>query len=713
MKQLVQNLKTGKMELADVPIPYLGSKNILVKVQASLISAGTEGMKVNTARKGYIGKAKEKPEQVKQVLETLQKEGIANTYRKVMNKLDAWSPLGYSCAGEVVKVGADVTKFRIGDLVACAGQDIANHAEYVSVPLSLAAKIPVGVSPEEAAYTTLGAIALQGVRQADLKLGESCVVIGLGLIGQLTVQLLNSAGIDVFGVDINPQMVELAIQSGARLAFHRDDDSLESIIARETAGYGADAVIITAGVNSTDPVELAGRILRKKGKVVVVGAVPTGFSRENYYKKELELRMSCSYGPGRYDPDYEEKGIDYPYGYVRWTENRNMQAFLNLIKQKKINPSLLTTHTFELSEAKKAYELILDRREPFIGILLKYPKKDDIESNIYLSKKFKKENKVSIGFIGAGSFAQTFLLPPLASNKAVHLNGIANSSGHTARTVAERYHFNYATGDYKKICTDPEINTVFIATRHNLHSEQVLLALRNNKNVFVEKPLTISLEELIQIKECYYGMEIKPYLMVGFNRRFSPHSIRVKEMLNGPVAINYRINAGYIPLDHWTQDPEVGGGRILGELCHFVDLCNFFADSTPTHLSAQLMEIENNPWDTLTINMAYRNGSIASIHYFSNGNKKMEKERIEVFNNGCSYIINDFRDVTLMGKSKKVYRTSGQNKGQQEEVNAFICSILNNSEPPINFNDIYISSLIPFKIIESIKERKMIKIEAD
>ncbi len=762
MLQLTQNLKTGEMKILEVPAPTVTDKNILVKVHYSLISAGTESSKVTTARKGYFGKAKEKPEQVKQVLETIKKEGIANTYRKVMNKLDAWAPLGYSCAGEVIEVGAEITEFNIGDHVACAGQDIANHAELVSVPKNLCARIPDNVAMSAASYTTLGAIALQGVRQADLRLGESCTVIGLGLLGQLTVQMLKASGVQVFGIDIDPWAVERARLSGADEAFERSDGGLEPCIAEKTAGQGIDAVIITAGTSSLDPIELAGRLARKKGRVIIVGAVPTGFSRENYFKKELDLRMSCSYGPGRYDPNYEQKGVDYPYGYVRWTENRNMGAFLNLIAQGKINVEHLTTHQFVFDHSYQAYELILKKTEPFLGIVLKYHPEREIKRRVVLSSNNHTPRGIKIGFIGAGSFAQTYLLPNVKNYDHASLIGVATAAGNESRTVADRYGFSFASGDAAEIYQNDEINTIFVATRHDSHSEYVIKAVEHGKNVFVEKPLALSLEELNAVREVYWKSDQSSFVvrqssvasqqlavgdshlasgnspsasdpqfpipnsqfpianirspipksaivMVGFNRRFAPLIQKMKENFKtAPVAINYRINAGSIPREHWTQDAELGGGRIIGEVCHFVDLCMFLANSKPLSVAAQAMDSAQNLNDTLVINLKFENGSIATISYFANGSKELPKEYLEVYGNGMTAILNDFKELTIYGKKKKRIKSGTQDKGHRQEVGAFLDAVKSGKPSPIPFEELYLSSLVPFKILDSIRTGRMI-----
>jgi len=712
MKQLTQNLKTGKMEIVEVPAPALNKGMILVRNFYSIISAGTEGGKVQTARKGYLGKAKEKPEQVKQVLDTLKKEGISSTYKKVMNRLDALSPLGYSTTGEVLEVGEEMTSFRVGDKVACAGADIANHAEIIAVPENLAVKIPNNVSVQDATYTTIASIAMQGVRQADLRVGENCAVIGLGLLGQLTVQILKASGVKVAGIDINPDMVDLAKISGADLVLTRGDGKEEQAITNMSDGFGVDAVIITAATSSLDPVELAGRLCRPKGKVVVVGAVPTGFSRDIYYKKELELRMATSYGPGRYNPNYEEKGLDYPIGYVRWTENRNMQAFLRLLSEDKIDLSFLTTHSFRFEKALDAYELIVNKTEPFVGIVLEYDHKKEIEKTVHSKPKIYLKEEVSIGFIGAGTFAQNSLLPNI---KNANMVAVSTHQGHTAKTVADKYDFSIATCDSDSIASNEDINTIFIATRHDLHAKYVINAMEAGKNVFVEKPLCMNDEELEIIKDLHEAnlknrKVIHNRVMVGFNRRFSPHIKKTIELFEGsqPKAINYRINAGNIPFDHWIQDKEIGGGRIIGEVCHFIDLAMYIAGSLPASLSANAIKDPHGLLDTINVSLGFKNGSIANISYFANGSKELKKERLEVFSSGISVVVDDFKEIQIFKENIKKSKLINQDKGHKEEVAQFINAIKEGKPTPISFDDIYWATKLSFDVIKSIQTQKTI-----
>lgn len=708
MLQLTQNLKNGEMSLLEVPFPAINYGYILVRNHYSVISAGTESKTVSDARKGYIAKAQSRQKEVKQVIEMAKSQGLLQTYTTVMNKLDSPSALGYSCAGEVIKVGEGITNFKVGDLVACGGAN-AVHSEVVSVPKNLCVKVPKDLDLKFASLSTVASIALQGVRQADLRIGETCVIIGLGLIGQITVQLLNAAGVKTIGIDLDQRQVELAKISKIDIALNRNDTGVEKTVSEFTNGYGADAVIITAGTSSLDPVELAGEVCRKKGKVVIVGAVPTGFSRANYYKKELELRMSSSYGPGRYDANYEEKGIDYPIGYVRWTENRNMEAFVDLLHRGKLNIEPLITHIYDFEKAPEAYDLILSKKEPFAGILLKYDINKELKNEpVYLNKEIKKiSGKPNVGFIGAGSFAQNFLLPNLGY--LVNFEGVATSRGNTAMNIANKYNFSFASSDVSDIMNCNNIDTVFIATRHNLHASNVLAALKKGKNVFTEKPLCLSELELEQIKQEY---EKNPtHLMIGYNRRFAPLIKKIKSAINSniPIAINYRINAGMMPKDHWIQDPQIGGGRIIGEVCHFIDLAMFLTGSKVTSVSAESIDDAEGLMDTLTINLKFENNSIAGINYFSNGNKSLAKEYIEVFNGGIVWKVDDFKELEIYGKKKEKNKINKQDKGHAQELKEYISS-LSNDKPLIAFEELYHSTLVTFKVIESIKNRKTILI---
>lgn len=687
------------MQLLEVPYPSLNRGYVLVRNHFSVISTGTEGKTVKDARLSYAGKARARKDDVKKVFESARTYGIKETYRMVMNKLDSPSSLGYSCAGEIVAVAADINDFKIGDFVACGG-NTANHAEIVAVPVNLCVKTGNSVSLEDAAFTTLGAIALQGIRQADVRLGENCVVIGLGIIGQLTVQMLHAAGVRTVGIDLDKTMVDYAAGLGCDLSLSRDDETLINSVSAFTNGYGADAVIITAGTDSTDPVDLAGELSRHKGKVIIVGGVPTGFKRTNYFKKELDLRMSCSYGPGRYDTEYEEQGIDYPIGFVRWTENRNMQAFVELLKSKKINIKKLITHSFDFINAPVAYNLILEKSEPFLGIVLQYDLQKEIKRTVTLETRNPHPGEVNIGLIGAGSFGQNFLLPALKGQG--NFCTVATARPNNAANIASKYGFASATGSADEVIHDQHVNTVFIATRHDSHAEYVLKSLNAGKNVFVEKPLCLYEEELGLIKEAY--SKGKSGLMLGFNRRFAPMVQKIKESFpeSHPKSIVYRVNASTVSPEHWVHNLKIGGGRIIGEVCHMADLCMYLAGSKITSVSAHAIEDANNLNDSVVVNLTFANGSIANISYFSNGNKKLSKEYFEVYGSGIVAVCNDFQKLNIYGKSSFEMK-SKQNKGHKEGIEAFITSIKKGAPAPVSFDDIYTSTLATFKILESIK----------
>ncbi len=756
MQQLTQKLKDGSMRVIEAPLPVVDSGTVLVRNVYSLISAGTEGGTAAAARKSLVGKALDRPRQVKQALDVLVQQGPVQAYRAVMKKLDAWSPLGYSCAGQVIDLAADGLGFHVGDWVACSGLT-ASHAEVVAVPVNLCVKLPerdkLGVRSEEsgdidkylkaAAYNTLGAIALQGVRQADLRLGETCAVIGLGLLGQLTSLLLRGSGVRVVGVDVNSAAVEMAASHSTDLALVRDEPGIEEKILDFTGGIGCDAVIITAASNSLDPINFAGAIARKRGTLVVVGAVLTGFDREpHFYRKELTLRMSCSYGPGRYDPEYEEKGRDYPVGYVRWTEKRNMEAFQALIASGKIDLSFLTTHIFKLEDAPKAYDLILERAEPFLGILIEYDREKrhgDRPARIDLkTSDHPPDGTARIGFIGAGSYAQSHLLPNLKGLTDVVLQGVMTSTPASARSVAERFGFAFCTSDEREIFGETAlrqaqgekdsgmlspskhdaINTIFIATRHDSHARYVLGGLRAGKHVFVEKPLCLNETELEEIREAYLAAGgrdgMHPHLMVGFNRRFSPLTGLLKERIGGgPMAMICRVNAGRIPKDSWIQDRERGGGRIVGEVCHFVDYLTFLNGSMPVAVSAVALPDPADCEDTVTINLQFQNGSIGTIAYFANGSKGLFKEYVEVHQAGVTVVLKDFKELSIYGDgrpySKKLL---SQDKGQKEMVRAFVGAVRDGGAAPIPFGDIYAVTMATFKMLESIRKNERIKIPA-
>lgn len=708
MKQVIQNFKTGELAVAEVPPPALASGFVLVQNHFSLISAGTERATVSTAQASLLGKARQRPDLVKQVLETLKKEGLVETLKRVRTKLETLKELGYSSAGVVLASLDREGHFHPGQRVACGGGGYASHAGVVSVPQNLVVRVPDTVDLDAAAFTTVGAIAIQGVRQANPRLGEFVCVIGLGLLGQLTTQILRANGCQVFGIDTAESMVELALKTGCHAARTRSDAGLESALDLFTGGHGFDAVIITAATQSADPIELATAILRQKGVIVVVGAVPMNIPREpHFYKKELELKISCSYGPGRYDRSYEEEGCDYPYGYVRWTENRNMAAFVRLLESRAVDVRPLITHVFDIEEAEKAYDLVTGKvRQPHIAILLKYPQVGAIQAppSVNVPPPAQKPGEVGIGFIGAGSFAQKFLIP--YARRGGNLVAVVTSRGITAKSVGEKFAFGSYSTDIGTVLANPAINTVFIATRHNTHARLAAAALDAGKNVFVEKPLAIREDEFAEV----VGAAVRRpdcRLMVGFNRRFSPlarFARKVFESIAEPLMIDYRVNAGFLPKDHWTQTEE-GGGRILGEVCHFVDLMQFLTGSAPVSVFAQSVTTGSArvpDHDNVAVILKFANGSVGQITYLACGDKLLAKERIEIFGGGQCVIIDDFRvGEHYQGGARRRLNLPG--KGHAEEVEAFLQAVREGLPSPIPLDSLARTTAATFAIVDSLR----------
>jgi polar amino acid transport system substrate-binding protein len=665
--------------------------------------------KWNWAKKSLLGKAMARPDLIKLVLKQVKEQGLLDTANRVLNKLSTDSAMGYSSAGVVVEIADDVSEFRVGDQVACAGGGYASHAELIVVPKNLVAKVPEGVSLSEAAYTTLGAIALQGVRQAAPTLGESIVVIGLGLLGQLLIQLLKANGCRVIGIDINPDSVALAKVHGCDLALWRDEETLKEQVMAFTNGYGADAVIITASTSANDPVELAADISRDRGRVVMVGVSGMNLPRTPYYMKELEFKLSRSYGAGRYDTNYEEKGIDYPIGYVRWTEKRNMQAFLQLLAERKISLANITTHTFPIEQGEEAYKLITgERKERYIGILLDYGEFQDKSPQVLTTTAQgngkagrKKGHPKRIGFIGAGSFATGYLIPNLKAIEGVELITVCNATGITAESVKQTFGFQHATSNVDDVLGNESIGTVFIATRHNSHAELVIKALQAEKHVFVEKPLALDEESLMRIVE---EAQKRPHLKIltGFNRRFSPPVTTMKAYFRSllePLAVMYRVNAGPLPPEHWTQDLDEGGGRLIGEVCHFIDTIQYLTGSEPVRVYAEMLPTKVRENLLITIRMA--NGSVGTIQYLCNGDKLYPKERIEIFGGNRIAIMENFKSVTLAEQGSTRTREFSGGKGHREELEAFMAS-LESPQAPIDLRSQVLTTLTTFRINQSL-----------
>ena len=687
MRIVAQTLKDGSVRILDAPPPLLGPGQVRVRTLFSAISPGTEGNKIVTGRKSLIGKAKAKPDQVRQVLQMYRQLGLKHTVQKVRDKLEGAQPLGYSLSGVVLEVAEDVDRFRPGQRVACGGGGYAVHADEVVVPVNLVAGVPDGVASDDAAFATLGSIALEGVRLAAPTIGESVVVIGLGLVGLFASQILRANGCRVFGADISSAAVDRAIAGGHVDAARRlGADPVEAAIAEFTRGRGADAVLICAATSSNEPVILAGRISRQRGRVVVVGAVGMDVPRQDYYEKEIQFSVSCSYGPGRYDPSYEEGGLDYPFGFVRWTEGRNMEAILDLVDRGALKPSSLVTHRYPFDRAVEAYEMLTQPGQDYCGILLEYGEaapdrgKND---RVFLAPNLVTPGRIRVGFAGCGSFAQTFLLPPLRNDPRTSLSAIFTRSGLTAADVGKRHGFREAVASAAAVIDNDEVDAVVIATRHDQHGPLTLAALRAGKHTFVEKPLCLDEEDLRAIARMVSKLSESdqlPVLQVGFNRRFSEAATHAKDHLRGsdsPLSIIYRVNAGHVSPAHWTQNPDEGGGRILGEVCHFVDLMQFLTESNPVAVQAICIETTNAEIvaeDNVSISLRFEDGSIGSILYFSEGARSMPKERVEIAGGGLSATIDDFRRVTLYSsRGEKTRRCRG--KGHAEEVRAFLDGI--------------------------------------
>ncbi len=704
MLQVVQYQKDGNISLEEMPIPQCPDGGVLVRNIFSLISAGTERTSVTNTQSSLLQRAKKQPEQVKLVMDILKKEGVMSTISKVRTKLDSYKNLGYSCAGIVVE--SNCGEFKPGDRVACAGAGYAVHAEVVAVPKNLVAKIPDGVDYDEAAYTTLGSIAMQGVRQADLRLGETVAVIGLGLLGQLAVQMLKASGCIVIGMDINEGLFDKAREYGCDYVCQSNTDNVKNIIAY-TGGLGCDAVILAASTASNEPVELALKITRKKGKIVVLGAVGMNLPRSPFYEKEIDFRISCSYGPGRYDDNYEVNGNDYPPAYVRWTENRNMQAVLELIRSGKLDVKSMTTHTFNLGDAGRAYDMITGKISGnYLGILLHYP---DRPEAMVKQVKVRKDNNplkdIRLGFIGAGTFAQGYLLPALKEMN-IEMHSVSTATSVNALTAAKRFSFRNSTTDSQSIIDDNDINLIFCATKHDSHAGYVISSINAGKAVFVEKPLAINREQLEEIDKAHN--EHNGRLMVGYNRRFSKPFTDIKKFFGQrrrPMIISYRVNAGKLPLSHWVYSQDQGLGRIIGESCHFIDCLIYLTGSVPIRVFAECIsgssEDQYNPDNTI-ITIKFSDGSVGTVQYISNGDSSVPKEFCEVFCEDSIAIMNNFTEV-LYARGGKTHKANYDGKkGHKEEVAAMIEALRKGGEMPIPYNQLRNASLMTFAALESL-----------
>ncbi|MCZ2121706.1 MAG: bi-domain-containing oxidoreductase [Anaerolineales bacterium] len=713
MKQLLQNIRDGKTLIEDVPIPTPRAGQALVKVSASLVSAGTERMVVEFAEKSLVGKARSRPDLVKQVLEKAKREGVAPTLQAAFNRLDQPMALGYSSAGTIVALGKNMRGFKIGQRVACAGGGYAVHAEYNLVPKNLLTPLPKNVDFESAAFTTLGAIALHGFRLAEPQLGENVAVIGLGLLGLLTIQIASAAGCNVLGIDLDPQRVKLAsslnIQAVAR-------PQAESSAQAFTANRGFDTIIICADTSSNDPVELAGAIARDRAKVVATGAVGLNIPRKIYYEKEIAFVNSRSYGPGRYDSNYEENGNDYPLGYIRWTEGRNFQAVVDLMESKKLKVESLITHRFPIENGVQAYEVITGKKkESFLGVLLTYPEEKKNQENkiIFPSIVHRQSSIVKLGVLGAGLYANATLLPVIKNNKDFQLVGVASSGGLHAQHSGKKFGFQYATSDEDEIINDKNINAVAILTRHDSHAELTVKALKAGKNVFLEKPLALNSVQLDKIEK---QLRITNHLLtVGFNRRFSPlaQSLRSQvSSLNSPLHAHYRINAGYIPANHWTQDPAIGGGRIIGEACHFIDLITYLVGAPPVSVNAVALPNQGKySDDNVSMTFTFPDDSIGVVDYLANGDKSLPKERLEVFCEGMVAVLDDYVSLTVTKDGRKKEERMAQDKGWRNEMVEFAKTIQSGGEAPIPYEQLIGVSKASFAAVESMRSKQAVAID--
>lgn len=700
MKQLLQDLKSGRTYTADVPAPTPTAGQVLVRVRASAVSAGTERMLVDFAKSGLLGKARRRPDLVRQVLRKARRDGILTTLRAAQGRLEAPLPLGYSCAGVVEALGEGVEDFAVGDRVACAGAGYANHAEFAAVPQNLCALLPQDVSWEEASLTTLGAIALQGFRLSDAKLGETVAVIGLGLLGQIAARLAKAAGCRVFGVDLAESRLQIARAAGVEAVLR---EGAEAAGAAFTDGRGFDAILIAADGATNDPIELSAALARERGVIVAVGNVLLGVSRDAFYRKELTLKVSRSYGPGRYDPVYEEGGLDYPYAYVRWTEQRNMAEFVRLLSTGALGLSPIITHRLPIASGADAYALISGGDRGALGVVLEYPDSASATPRVDLRAETSAQPGEGVGVLGAGAFAVGVMLPAIKDSGA-SLRGIASPSGTHAKNAAERFGFAFAASKAEEVLRDAGTATVVILTRHDLHAGQVCAALAAGKNVFVEKPLCLSSEELERIEAARRGA--KGILAVGFNRRFAPMTEKLKAAFKGAAgakAVQIRVNAGALPPGHWAADPAQGG-RLIGEGCHFIDWANFVIGAAPVSADARPLGRKAGEQDWV-LRLLYAEGSAADILYTSEGDAALGKERYEVHGGGVSAVIEDFRRLSVCrgGKERVSRDWTSADKGHARQWTAFFAAVRSGGAAPVPWDEIALTTRAALAARESLR----------
>jgi len=718
MKQILQNLKSGETILEEIPCPRLLPGHVLMRTCQTLVSSGTEKMLVDFGKANLIDKARQQPDKVKMVLDKVKTDGLVPTIEAVRNKLDQALPMGYCNVGRILEVSPGVTQFKVGDRVASNGK----HAEVVCVPENLCVAIPDSVSDEAATFTVLGAIALQGIRLAQPTLGETVVVTGLGLIGLVTVQLLIAQGCRVLGIDLDTEKIELAKKLGAETVNLSQGEDPVGIAEQFSRGRGVDAVIITASAKTNEIVHQAALMCRKRGRIVLVGIVGLELSRADFYEKELSFQVSCSYGPGRYDPEYEEGGHDYPVAFVRWTEQRNFEAVLDMIAADKLNTEILISHRFPLEQAVDAYKLVAGESEDSsLGIVLQFPETtektdDELKSRtiqlLGSGRSAGKGVKAKIGFIGSGNYATAVLIPAFAQTNA-ELVSVASSAGISSVHAGKKFGFAEVTTDSSEIIQELAINTIVVTTRHDSHARFVCDALKVNKHVFVEKPLALKREELNEVIAAYESASAHgaPLVMVGFNRRFSPHIQKIKQLLSSvsePKSFIMTVNAGAIPVDHWTQDKNVGGGRIISEGCHFIDLLRYLADAEITSVQAMMIgEGIGVRDDKVTLTLGFANGCFGTVHYFANGNKSFPKERLEVFCADRVLQLDNFRKLTGYGwKGFDKMKLMKQDKGQKACVTAFVEAVEKGTDSPIPFSELIEVANVTFDVVNILEHQR-------
>jgi len=708
MKQIVQSPRTGKLELVEVPAPALAPGCVLVHNHFSVVSPGTEKQALDFARKSILGKARSRPDLVKQVSRKLAQEGPLPTYRAVTTRLDAPQPLGYSCAGVVMGVGEGVANFAVGDRVACAGAGYANHAEIVCVPENLVARVPDGVELEKAAFATLGAIAMQGLRVAEPTLGEVAALIGLGLVGQLTLQLLHANGCRVLGIDLDSTRIKQALAQGAEWTAAPGDDH-SSWRKTATGGHGADFAIVTAASSSSAPIDLAADLCRLKGRVVAVGATAMDLDRRSFYDKELELRMSMSYGPGRYDRRYEELGLDYPISHVRWTENRNLQSFLALIASGSIDPGHLDTQTVDFDEAEPAYEELASGERRSLAVIFRYPGNANQRRTLPVApaKPRASVDSLGIAFVGAGNYAKGTLLPAVAKVAGIRPVQLVTSTGPSARRTAEKFDYENCGTDPEAVFSNDDVDLVFIATRHDSHASLAERALRAGKAVWLEKPAGLNAEQVESLIDT--ARSTGGFLALGYNRRFSSHARAIRDAFrdrNGPLAIRYTVAPGPTPVGSWLTDPAVGGGRVIGEVCHFVDLCAFLAGAPPSRVFARALAQNPEVDDSIVALLGFADGSTATIEYLANASRELSKERFEVSSDGRTARCDNFRSTAISGQ--KGVKSANQDKGQATAVAEILAAAKDGGGSPFGLDELLGVSRATFAMLESARNGREI-----